>query len=498
MDGRNGRSRSPRAGLVRQASGPEVNAWTQWGDLETVVVGNADPQSCHLPVEPACHSEINDPHLAESIPWPGGCVKHQAAIRAAAAQLDNFCAVLKAECVKVVSEHAWDSELKRSTDKRRTMIEQSPSKEGEDTRVYRKAPVSTLRPTVLDWSKPVSGPEWDSKSQYCATCPRDTMITLGNTILEATMSKRSRYFEHLACRDIGLRLWRADPDRVKLWACPKPSMSDRMYHSDFFQLTKEQRFDRMRSYQFCVNETEPVFDAADITRCGKDIFVQKSMTTNDLGIKWLTSHFPELRVHPLHFPYDLHPSHIDCTFVPLRPPTTGDGGGDGLALINPERPPLKSEMELWRKNGWKLMNAPLPAQFDRPAFSQSSYWLSMNLLSLSPRSVVIEENEVGLCKLLEDTGFDVITIPMRHMYDFGGAIHCCTWDIKRRDSCTDHFPEQEYRRAHMYEESFNDIDVIDVSSANSGFLLNPTKDFKIGCHENVLTRSEAPASVASK
>jgi glycine amidinotransferase len=159
--------------------------------------------------------------------------------------------------------------------------------------------------------------------------------------------------------------------------------------------------------------------------CGKDIFVQKSMTTNDSGIKWLTSHFPELRVHPVHFPYDLFPSHIDCTFVPLRPPSA-DGKDSGLALINSERPPLESECKLWSANGWKLLNAPLPAQTDRPVFSQSSYWLSMNLLSISPSQVVIEENELPLFNLLQEHGFDPITVPMRHMYDYGGGIHCST------------------------------------------------------------------------
>jgi len=467
---------------------PVVNAWTQWGDLETVVVGRADPKSCHLPHEPACHSEINDPVLAENIPWPGGCVKHSRSIEFASAQLDNLCAVLEAETVRVIPQRAFDTELQRTVEKRRTESLQNPTSQDKDGRVVQKGRIDTLRPTTLDWSKHVAGPHWDSASQYCGTCPRDTMITLGNTILEATMSKRSRYFEHLACREIALDLWRKDLDRVKIWSAPKPSMADSMYVHNFFDLSDEQRFEQMRSYSFCVNENEPVFDAADITRVGKDIFVQKSMTTNDSGIKWLTSHFPELRVHPLHFPYDLYPSHIDCTFVPLRPPSS-DGGGDGLCLINPERPPLQSEMELWKKNGWKLLNTPLPAQIDRPPFSQSSYWLSMNLLSLSPTTVVIEENEIPLYDLLSEHGFDPITVPMRHMYDYGGAIHCSTWDIKRQDSCTDYFPNQEYSRSHLYSNTFTDIEVMDVSSDNGGFLLNPSNDFEVGTRANVLKRT---------
>mmetsp|Transcript_18925 Transcript_18925/g.44018 ORF Transcript_18925/g.44018 Transcript_18925/m.44018 type:complete len:500 (-) Transcript_18925:82-1581(-) len=476
---------------VEQLTTPAVNAWTQWGKLEKVVVGRADPTSCHLPDEPANHAEINDPYLADRIPWPGGCVKHQKTISAAAQQLDNLCSVLEGEAVQVVTRQAYDTELRREVKKRRTELLRTPSSASSDARLSKHKPkVQTLRTEIMDWSQPVAGPNWKSPSQYCSTCPRDTMITLGNTILEATMSKRCRYFENLACRKICLELWRADPERVRFLACPKPSMADSMYHHDFFGLSQEERFQRMRSYTFCVNETEPVFDAADITRVGRDIFVQKSMTTNDSGIKWLTSHFPDLRVHPVHFPYDLYPSHIDCTFVPLRPP----GGGDGLVLINPERPPLRSEAELWRKNGWKLLNAPLPAQFDRPAFSQSSYWLSMNLLSLSQESVVIEENEIPLYNLLQEHGFDPVTVPMRHMYEFGGAIHCCTWDIKRDDSCTDYFPEQEYTRSHLYSNTFTDVEVVDVSSRQNGFVLNPMSNLEVGSLANVIKRSAEATS----
>lgn len=286
------------------------------------------------------------------------------------------------------------------------------------------------------------------------------------------MSRRSRYFEHLACRNISLNLWRSDPERIRFLACPKPSMADEMYNLDFFDVSPEERFQRQHKYQFCCNETEPVFDAADIMRCGKDIFVQKSMTTNDLGIKWITSHFPELRVHPVHIPYDMYPAHLDATFVPLRPPSAM-GGDDGLVLINPERPPLESESLIWKRNGWKFVVVPEPAQYDCPIWSTSSYWLCMNMLSISTTGIVMEENEIPLFNLLEDHGFDPITVPMRHMYEFGGAIHCSTWDIKRDDECKDYFPEQDLSKRRFHDENFGDVHVLDVASPCDGMILNP-------------------------
>lgn len=80
---------------------------------------------------------------------------------------------------------------------------------------------------------------------------------------------------------------------------------------------------------------------------------------------------------------------------------------------------------------------------------------------------------------------------MRHMYEFGGAIHCCTWDIQREESCVDYFPEQEWSKAHIYQDGFSDIKVVDVSKDNGGFLLNPTKDFEIGTLANVMKRAAA-------
>ena len=38
-----------------------VNAFTEWGNLETIVVGNADPKACHAPNEPAMMNfEVTD------------------------------------------------------------------------------------------------------------------------------------------------------------------------------------------------------------------------------------------------------------------------------------------------------------------------------------------------------------------------------------------------------------------------------------------------------
>ena len=44
---------------------------------------------------------------------------------------------------------------------------------------------------------------------------------------------------------------------------------------------------------FSTTEFEPVFDAAEFTRIGKDIFVQRSQVTNLFGIEWMRRHLGE-------------------------------------------------------------------------------------------------------------------------------------------------------------------------------------------------------------
>ena len=76
-------------------------------------------------------------------------------------------------------------------------------------------------------------------------------------------------------------------------------------------------------------------------------------------------------------------------------------------LTNPERPILEEDAQLFRANGWRFIDAPQPNNPSRPWASQSSKWLSMNVLSLSEEVVVAEEQETSLHALLESEGFEV-------------------------------------------------------------------------------------------
>jgi len=178
---------------------------------------------------------------------------------------------------------------------------------------------------------------------------------------------------------------------------------------------------------------EPLFDAADVCRLGKDLFVQHGFTTNLAGIEWLRRHFPELRIHAVNFPNDQWPIHIDASLVPLKP---------GLCLINPKRRLPDDWMKIFERNGWHIVDAAPPTHDEPPPLCSSTVWLSMNLLVIDDKYVMVEASERHQIKQIEDLGFEVIPVPFRDVYAFGGGLHCATADVFRDGNCEDYFPCQ--------------------------------------------------------
>ncbi|MFE2409328.1 glycine amidinotransferase [Kitasatospora sp. NPDC057904] len=370
-----------------------VNSWNEWDPLREIVVGSAD--GAHFePTEPGNRPTVRN--APAGTPFPTG-PKSPEAIDRANEELAGLAALLESRGITV------------------------------------------RRPEPHDFGTPVRTPDFEVPNQYCAVCPRDVMITVGHEIIEATMSRRARYFEYRPFRKLVYEYWNADP-RVTWTTAPKPSMDDDMYRQEFWDWPIEERHRRMHSFEFCITQDEVVFDAADISRFGRDLIVQESMTTNRTGITWLKRHLEPrgFRVHPVHFPLDYFPSHVDCTFVPLRP---------GLVLTNPERPLLDRDARLFLDNDWELVDAPQPTtgNDEMPDFCQSSKWLSMNVLSLSPTTVVCEEQEKPLQDLLDKLDFEVLTVPFRNVFEYGGSLHCATWDIHREGAREDYFPKTTYR-----------------------------------------------------
>lgn len=364
-----------------------VNSWNEWDPLKRVIVGVAD--GCMIPPpEPAveCKVPIDSDMKGKWGPRP------QDTVDKANAQLDAFVKMLEGRGIIVD------------------------------------------RPTPINFNQVVGTPDWKTDSMFGCAVPRDTLAPVGNELLEATMSYRCRWFEYLCTRPLLEKYFKEDPN-MRWEAAPKPCLTDRSYREGYLSriMTIEDRLKLTAAKEFVTTEAEPLFDAAEFSRMGKDIIVQHGFTANLAGIDWLRRHFSEHRIHTMNFPGDPYPTHIDGTLVVLRP---------GLALNNPTRKILPEHRVFFEKNGWEIVEAAKPAHDSPPPLCYSSIWVSMNTFSLDPKTVCVEASEVYQMEQLDKLGFEVVPVPFRNVYPFGGGLHCATVDVYREGGCEDYFPKQ--------------------------------------------------------
>jgi N-dimethylarginine dimethylaminohydrolase len=63
----------------------------------------------------------------------------------------------------------------------------------------------------------------------------------------------------------------------------------------------------------------------------------------------------------------------------------------------------------------------------------------MNLFSINPNLVVVDQDQTALIKLIEKQGLDVIPLKIRHAKMLGGGFHCVTLDIRRAGTLQRYF-----------------------------------------------------------
>ena len=386
-----------------------VNSWNEWDPLKRVIVGR--PEGTNVPApEPAWWHDLpkGDYPLGSYGPFP------QEMVDAANEQMDYFVKVL----------------------------------ENRGAQVDRVV----VHPCLL-FNRPISTPDWTQLNCHGVNNVRDVFLCHGKYLIEATATRRSRWYEYLNLRPLFEQYFKEDPEVVH-FAAPKPRLTDESYVKNYYYYfdnvwTNEEKRRRLYNREFQLTEKEPLWDAADAMRFGKDIFHQYSSVTNRSGMDWLKRMFAEfgIRVHPVEFdtPDDpnkldnFHPWHLDDSLVPLRP---------GLAMCNPDWKPRTPEMlELFKKNDWELIPAARPTHVFKHQISLthaygSKPWISMNTLSIDPKTVCVEAHQTAYCEQLDKLGFEVLSIPYEKVSPLGGSFHCTTLDIYREGKLEDYFPNQ--------------------------------------------------------
>ncbi|WP_445634085.1 Inosamine-phosphate amidinotransferase 1 [Nostoc sp. DSM 114161] len=356
-----------------------VNSYNEWDLLEEVVVGRIEGAS-----NPPRHIGLLGcipEDLYNLLLFAGGYrIPRRWAIEPAQKELDEFIHILESEGVKV------------------------------------------RRPSITDYHRKFSTPNWSSRG-FCGACPRDCFLVIGNEIIEAPMSWRSRYFERHAYYSLFKEYFEQG---AKWTSAPKPPLLDSLYDKKYTIPKKEEPI------RYVINESEVVFDAADFVRCGRDIFVTKSNVTNDAGINWVRRHLGEqFQVHIIETK-SKQPMHIDTTFVPLGP---------GKVMINPKYIDVDRLPSILKS--WDVLVAPEPAiitgGYLNGNASLCSTWLSMNVLLLDEERVICEKSQEPTIRALKDWGFKPIPCNFMSYNIFGGAFHCATLDIRRRGTLQSYF-----------------------------------------------------------
>ncbi len=282
--------------------------------------------------------------------------------------------------------------------------------------VLSKAGVKVHRPEIIDHSKTFSTPDWTTTGWY-TWCPRDLLLPLNNLMIETPSPCRSRLFETRAYHNIMID---AVKDGTEWIAAPKPRLLDMSYQ--FNELDKPSLLN-----------LEPIFDAPNCIRLGRDILFQISNTGNWLGFQWLKNTL-ESRGYRLHAAEHIYSfAHFDSTIIPLRP---------GLVLLNSARvtpancPKL---FEKWDKIYFKDVNINPVAQSGPGSISPCSPYIGMNILSIDQNTVIVGKDQTNLIKVLEQHKFTVIPTRMRHAQTLSGGYHCATLDLVRHGDLEDYF-----------------------------------------------------------
>lgn len=217
---------------------------------------------------------------------------------------------------------------------------------------------------------------------------------------------------------------RSDAASPSWTSAPRPMLTDDLYNYDY-------RIPEPGApMRYTVNEFEPVFDAADFVKCGRDLFVTRSNVTNLSGIAWLRRHLGNgYRIHEIESRCQ-QPMHIDSSFMPLAP---------GKVLVNPEYIDVEKLPPVLKT--WDILIAPNPDPVEgmMSKISMCSPWTSINVLMLDEKRVVVDCSQVSLIRSFKAWGFEPIAIPFWSYGPFGGSFHCATLDIRRRGSLQCYF-----------------------------------------------------------
>ena len=273
----------------------------------------------------------------------------------------------------------------------------------ELSNVLKSSGIEVYRPVNNSYSATVGNTTWTTDQMY-GYCPRDTHLVIGETVIEAPMSYRSRQMEADVLSNVRQKAIEHGANWV---AAPRPMLPIGTHYQT--------------ENKVMLLENEPIFDAANCLRLNNDILYLRSCTGNYRGADWLQRFLGNsYNIHVLDDIYAY--AHIDSTIAPIR---------EGLVVLNRSRIKLGNMPTIFANQGWDIIwfDDPVPGSFYK--YPYASAWIGMNLLMIDPQTAIVDKNQTHLIKALEQRKIEVWALELRHARTLGGGFHCVTLDLVR-------------------------------------------------------------------
>lgn len=160
-----------------------------------------------------------------------------------------------------------------------------------------------------------------------------------------------------------------------------------------------------------------IMDAANVCRLNDRWLYLESPSGNRLAYEWLQTQLPDIEIELVNFYSGVH---IDSTITPLR---------EGFVVLNASRVTPQNCPRAFE--GWTKLWVQdcVPQKFYE--YPYASKWIGMNMLSVDPKTVIVDYEQKDLIEDLERAKFTVIPLQMRHSRTLGGGFHCVTLDLVR-------------------------------------------------------------------
>lgn len=371
-----------------------VNAFTEWGILDEVIVGSV--KNGYLPKDPQKADISYFLFYIENLVENYGLQSLSLQNASRAFSADNVAVFDERE----IAERAEDVSVLCET--------------------LRGLGITVRNVSPLDDVAEIRTPYWQSLDHYCHNV-RDQVLIIGDTIIETPPLCRNRYFETDRLKSLFYEYF---AQGAKWISAPRPTMREQSFDKSFAQRLLKQPLEER------IDGLEIMFDAAQCLRFGADVLFNVTTANHRLGAQWLERQLaPHIRVHVIE---NFADNHIDGVMMPLRP---------GTLLINPAKMHNSLSVLPEALQKWDMIACPDvdTSVYDNGNFLPASEFISANVLPLGDDRVVVEERNGGLIKALEQKGFTPVPVRLRHSRRFSGGFHCITLDVRRQEVLESYF-----------------------------------------------------------